>query len=65
MLPGSLDFRVCERIRTPDLLVRSQTLYPAELRTHMNLHIKIPVLTTSLNISHAPGFVKPYYWRFR
>ena len=25
---------VGERIRTPDLLVRSQTLYPAELRTH-------------------------------
>ena len=25
---------VRERIRTPDLLVRSQTLYPAELRAH-------------------------------
>ena len=26
---------VCERIRTLDLLVRSQTLYPAELHTHI------------------------------
>ena len=26
---------VCERIRTPGLLVRSQTLYPAELHTHL------------------------------
>ena len=26
---------VGERIRTPDLLVRSQTLYPAELRPHL------------------------------
>ena len=25
---------VREKIRTPDLLVRSQTLYPAELRAH-------------------------------
>ena len=28
---------VGERIRTPDLLVRSQTLYPAELRPHIVL----------------------------
>ena len=26
---------VGEKIRTPDLLVRSQTLYPAELRPHI------------------------------
>ena len=26
---------VREKIRTPDLLVRSQTLYPAELRAHI------------------------------
>ncbi len=26
---------VREKIRTPDLLIRSQTLYPAELRAHM------------------------------
>ncbi len=25
---------VREKIRTPDLLIRSQTLYPAELRAH-------------------------------
>ena len=36
----SISFRIClkfnvrEKIRTPDLLVRSQTLYPAELRAH-------------------------------
>ena len=28
-------FNVRERIRTPDTLVRSQVLYPAELRTRM------------------------------
>ena len=28
-------FNVGEKIRTPDLLVRSQTLYPAELRPHI------------------------------
>lgn len=31
-------FDVREKIRTPDLLVRSQTLYPAELRPHMKLN---------------------------
>ena len=30
-------YYVRERIRTPDTLVRSQVLYPAELRTHINL----------------------------
>ena len=30
-------FNVREKIRTPDTLVRSQVLYPAELRTHMKL----------------------------
>ena len=35
-LRSPLAFRhsVGEKIRTPDLLVRSQTLYPAELRPH-------------------------------
>ena len=32
-------FTVREKIRTPDTLVRSQVLYPAELRTH-NRNIK-------------------------
>ena len=30
-----LFINVGEKIRTPDLLVRSQTLYPAELRPHI------------------------------
>ena len=36
--PGVIKPGVCyvrERIRTPDTLVRSQVLYPAELRTHI------------------------------
>lgn len=32
--PKRLNINVREKIRTPDLLVRSQTLYPAELRAH-------------------------------
>ena len=32
--PDSFFFDVRERIRTPDTLVRSQVLYPAELHTH-------------------------------
>ena len=37
--PENLDSKgfpvsVCDKIRTRDLLVRSQTLYPAELRAH-------------------------------
>ena len=36
MLSHSGSSRVREKIRTPDLLIRSQTLYPAELRTHIN-----------------------------
>ena len=31
---------VRERIRTPDTLVRSQVLYPAELHTHIKLFIR-------------------------
>ena len=34
MSPGTFPY-VRERIRTPDTLVRSQVLYPAELRTHI------------------------------
>ena len=30
-----------EGIRTPDLLVRSQTLYPAELQAHLRFKIII------------------------
>ena len=32
IISGAYDVR--DRIRTPDLLVRSQTLYPAELIAH-------------------------------
>lgn len=32
------------RIRTPDLLIRSQTLYPAELRAH----VQWPLATLTL-----------------
>ena len=32
-----LAINVRERIRTPDTLVRSQVLYPAELHTHIQL----------------------------
>ncbi len=31
---------VRERIRTPDTLVRSQVLYPAELHTHIKLSLQ-------------------------
>ena len=34
LLEVLLFLNVGEKIRTPDLLVRSQTLYPAELRPH-------------------------------
>ena len=36
-----------ERIRTPDTLVRSQVLYPAELRTHILFYISIIALLSS------------------
>ena len=37
---------VREKIRTPDLLVRSQTLYPAELRAHI-IFVCLSYLCTS------------------
>ena len=36
----AIRFYACDRIRTHDLLVRSQTLYPAELRTHLTVSQK-------------------------
>jgi hypothetical protein len=30
---------VCDKIRTRDLLIRSQTLYPAELHTQINIQL--------------------------
>ena len=52
-LKKHFDFSKCflyvgEKIRTPDLLVRSQTLYPAELRPH-SLQI---TFTAKFIISH-------------
>ena len=46
-LKKHFDFSKCflyvgEKIRTPDLLVRSQTLYPAELRPHSLLGCLVP-----------------------
>ena len=44
---------VPEGIRTPDLLVRSQTLYPAELQAHG--------LTTGIIISRTRQFVNAFF----
>ena len=39
-------FHVREKIRTPDTLVRSQVLYPAELHTHIvNIRLNVLYLT--------------------
>ena len=38
-------FNVREKIRTPDLLVRSQTLYPAELHALIQYSVTYYVLT--------------------
>ena len=39
-------FNVREKIRTPDLLVRSQTLYPAELHAPIHYSVTYYVLTS-------------------
>ena len=44
---------VRERIRTPDTLVRSQVLYPAELRTHILL-----VWLNTIFLTYYNTFVK-------
>ena len=46
MLSHSGSSRVREKIRTPDLLIRSQTLYPAELRAHI-IFVCLSYLCTS------------------
>ena len=43
---GLLLFGTPERIRIPDLLVRSQTLYPAELQAHLHANALSYVSTT-------------------
>ena len=51
MLPGF--FNVREKIRTPDLLVRSQTLYPAELRAHIHFIVSEDFCTSATKLSIA------------
>ena len=36
-----VSFGTAEGIRTPDLLVRSQTLYPTELQPHINWGVSL------------------------
>lgn len=43
-------------IRTPDLLVRSQALYPTELQAHF----KLPTYVTTFNRKNQPDFKKRY-----
>ena len=38
-MESSSDYGMPDRIRTYDLLLRKQTLYPAELRAHMFLDV--------------------------
>ena len=44
-----------EGIRTPDLLVRSQLLYPAELPAHLTFSVNSDI------IAHPAGKVKPFF----
>ena len=55
----SRTFGTAEGIRTPDLLVRSQSLYPAELWAHFLL--RTVVLTTIVIISHLLQLVKRFF----
>ena len=45
-----------EGIRTPDLLVRSQTLYPAELQAQTYLLHKLPNYNIIINIKRQAFF---------
>ncbi len=44
----NLSFGAPEETRTPDLLIRSQTLYPAELPAHMRLKSNRKIYITIL-----------------
>ncbi len=46
-----------EGSRTPDLLVRSQTLYPAELRAHANVQYIQYIITNKHMV--APAGIEP------
>lgn len=58
-------FGVPEGIRTPDLLVRSQTLYPAELQAQTYLLHKLPNYNIIINIKRQAFFLsKSYFFYF-
>ena len=46
-----------EKIRTPDTLVRSQVLYPAELHTHIYIIINIILLLLNARDRNRTGTV--------
>ena len=52
-------FGALEGIRTPDLLVRSQTLYPTELPAHILFHTLAECL---IIISYALCCVNPFFY---
>ena len=52
-------FGTAEGIRTPDLLVRSQTLYPTELQPHFEVFVRLP--DGLISIAQEAGFDKPFF----
>ena len=53
-----------EGTRTPDLLVRSQSLYPAELWAHLILWFAVLCLTTSFIIPQLSSVVNYFFLNF-
>ncbi len=51
---------VCDKIRTRDLLVRSQTLYPAELHIHLTRHF-ITTFATEISLTKYLTYVKSFF----
>jgi hypothetical protein len=51
---------VCDKIRTRDLLVRSQTLYPAELHIHLTRHF-ITTFATEISLTKCLTYVKSFF----
>ena len=60
MLSHSGSSRVREKIRTPDLLIRSQTLYPAELRAFFLVQDFVS-LTTKIILPSFPRIVNTFF----
>ena len=52
-------FGTAEGIRTPDLWVRSQTLYPTELQPHFEVFVRLP--DGLISIAQEAGFDKPFF----